>query len=133
MKRPFVLILSFLLVSILVSPDDSLAQTSAYKTPDQVFSLINQLEDKHPGVLTVSSIANSPGERPLYLIRIGKDPESKTATKPSIFVGANLEGNRPLATEGAIKLAETIVSDPAHYDSLNWYILPLGNPDAAAR
>ena len=48
-------------------------------------------------------------------------------------MGANLEGDRPLSTEGAIFLAETILSEPAHYDSSNWYILPLGNPDAAAR
>jgi hypothetical protein len=133
MKRSFVLLNCFFLVSILVFPEISQAQTSGYHTPDQVLSWIKQLEDRHPGVLTSTQIASSPGERPIYLIRIGKDSESKKQVFPSIFVGANLEGNRPLTTEGAIKLSETILSDPANYESLNWYILPLGNPDAAAK
>jgi hypothetical protein len=98
-----------------------------------VLEWIKQLEEMHPGVVTSTHIASSPGERHLYLVRIGKNPETEKAAFPSIFVGANLEGNRPLATEGAIKLTETILSDPANFESLNWYIIPLGNPDAAAK
>jgi len=91
------------------------------------------MEEKHPGVLSSAILTDSPGQRPLHLIRIGEDPESVSSSNPSVFVGANFEGNRPLTTEGAIFLAETIVADPAHYESLNWYIVPMGNPDAAAR
>jgi len=90
------------------------------------------MENNYPGVVSSTILANSPGDRPLHLIRIGKDPESKMRTKPSIFVGANFEGNRPLATEGAIFLAETILADPANFESRNWYIVAMGNPDAAA-
>lgn len=84
-------------------------------------------------MLTSINIANSPGNRPLQLIRIGKSAENDGPARPSVFVGANFEGDRPLATEGAIFLAELILAEASHYDSLNWYILPLGNPDAAAR
>jgi len=133
MKRSFILLNCYLLLSILVFPELSQAQSSNYHTPDQVLSWIKQLEGKHPGLVTSTNITNSPGERPLYLIRIGKEPETNNEANPSIFVGANFEGNRPLATEGAIVLSETILSDPAQYESLNWYILPIGNPDAAAR
>ena len=133
MKKSFILLNCYLLLSILVFPALSQAQSSNYHTPDQALSWIKQLESKHPGVVTSTNITNSPGERPLYLIRIGKEPETNNGANPSIFVGANLEGNRPLATEGAIVLSETILSDPAQYESLNWYILPIGNPDAAAR
>ncbi len=125
---------SFLLVlAVLIYPESSKAQSSAYKTPNQVLSWIKQIEGTHPGVVSSTILASSPGERPLHLIRIGKDPDSKMGTNPSIFVGANFEGNRPLATEGAIFLAETILSDPANFESLNWYIVPMGNPDAAAK
>ena len=133
MKRTFFPLNFLLLLAFLVFPGFLKAQSSAYKSPDQVHSWIRQMEQKHPGVLTSINITSTPGERPLGLIRIGKEPESKMGTNPSIFVGANLEGNRPLATEGAIFLAESILSDPASFDSLNWYILPLGNPDAAAK
>ena len=133
MKRSFVLLSSMLFSVIMLLPEISRAQNSGYKSPDQVLSAMKSLEAKYPGVLTSTQIADSPGGRPLYLISIGTDPGSNESAHPSIFVGANLEGNRPLATEGALTLAETILSDPANFESLNWYILPLGNPDAAAR
>lgn len=133
MKRTFFPLNFLLLLAFLVHPGFLKAQSSAYKSPDQVLSWIRQMEQKHPGVLTSINITSTPGERPLGLIRIGKEPESKMGANPSIFVGANLEGNRPLATEGAIFLTEFILADPENYDSLNWYILPHGNPDAAAK
>jgi len=132
MKRSFVLSNYFILLLFLAFPVFSLAQSS-YHTPDQVQSWIKQIEEKHSGVLTTAILASSPGERPLTLIRIGKKPDTEKQTSPSIFVGANFEGNRPLATEGAMFLAEAILADPIHFESLNWYIVPLGNPDAAAR
>ena len=133
MKRIFFLFTCFLLLSFLVFPVISKAQSSTYHTPDQVLTWIKQIERTHPAVVTSTIIASSPGDRPLTLIRIGKETKPGGISNPSIFVGANLEGNRPLATEGAIFLAETILSDPVHFDSLNWYIMPLGNPDAAAK
>jgi hypothetical protein len=133
MKRSFFLLNFLLLLAFLVYPRVTVAQSPGYLTPDQVLSWVEQIEEMHPGVLTATRIASSPGGRPLHLIRIGKTFETDQQANPSIFVGANLEGNRPLATEGAIFLAESILSDPANYDSLNWYIIPLGNPDAAAK
>jgi hypothetical protein len=94
---------------------------------------MEQLQEKHPGVVSTTKIASSPGDRSLQIIRIGKHPETNQAAFPAVFVGANMDGNRPLATEGAIYLSELILADPANYESLNWYILPLGNPDAANR
>jgi hypothetical protein len=126
MKRSYILSVCLLLLTTLVFSDFSKAQSGNYHTPDEILSWIKQLEGKHPGVVSSTTLAKTPGERPLTLIRIGKE------SNPSIFVGANLEGNRPLSTEGALKLAETILSDPVNFESLNWYILPLGNPDAAA-
>ena len=108
----------FLILSILI-PRFSLAQSTGYKNPDQVLSWIKQSEAKHPGVLTSINIASSPGNRPLQLIRIGKEAENDMPSRPSVFVGANFEGDRPLATEGAIFLAELILAEASHYDSLN--------------
>lgn len=131
MKRYFVWTL--LLMFVVVYPETSKAQSSTYKSPDQLASWVQQLESSHAGVLTATSIATSPGDRSVYVLQIGKKIGSPENTNPSVFVGANLEGDRPLSTEGAIFLTETILADPSHYDSLNWYILPMGNPDASAR
>lgn len=84
-------------------------------------------------MVSSTPIASSTGDRPIFLIKIGKNSETNQAANPSVFVGANFEGNRPLTTEGAMVLAETILSDPSQFESLNWYIMPLGNPDAAAK
>jgi len=133
MKRSFFKYSFILFVILLFNPLTSKAQPTGYKTPSQVTSWIKQIEGKNPGLVTSYNIATSPGERPVQVIRIGNSPESAEEGNPSVFVGANLEGDRPLTTEGAIFLAETILSEPSSYDSLNWYIMPLGNPDAAAR
>ena len=133
MKRSIHLLNYFLLLTIQAIPGFSQSRFTAYHTPDQVQTWIKKIETSQPGIVSSVTIATSPGERPLQVIRIGKELATEMEKVPSIFVGANLEGNRPLATEGAIFLAETILSDPAHIDSLIWYIMPLGNPDAAAR
>lgn len=111
----------------------SQAQPTEYRSPEQVRSWVKQVENKYPDVLSSIKLAWSPGGNPLDIIRIGKPEGENEAPLPSVFVAANLEGDRPLSTEGAIYLAELLLSDPANYDSLNWYILPLGNPDAASR
>jgi len=133
MKRSFILLSFCLLLAFLFFPEFSLAQSSDYKSPEQVRSWIKQVENEYPGIVSSTLIATSPGNKPINLIRIGKNPETGKVAYPSIFVAANLEGNRPLSTEGAIFLSEILLSDPAHYDSLNWYILPQGNPDAASK
>ena len=86
MKRFFVLLNCTLLLSILVFPEISRAQASGYKSPEQVLSWIKEVGEKHPDIFTSSNIASSPGGRPLYLIRIGENPESNIEAKPSIFV-----------------------------------------------
>lgn len=118
---------------LLVCTETTRAQSENYKTPNQVVQWVQSIEKAHPGTVKSTLIANTPGERPVYVIEIGKETGSARNSNPSIFVGANFEGGKPLATEGAIFLTETILSDPTYYDSLNWYIIPQGNPDAAAR
>jgi len=133
MKKPFFLCAYIILALSLLLPGSAEAQAPDYRSPDKVIAWMKQIENRYPDAVSTTTIASSPGERPVSLIKIGKDLQSDKSENPSVFVGANLEGTRPLATEGAIFLTETILSDPSNYDSLNWYIVPLGNPDAAAR
>ncbi len=109
------------------------AQSGDYPTPDQVGDWIRNLMNTHAGKVSSTVIATSPGERPVLLVEIGNETGKAEKSNPSVFVGANFEGTWPLATEGALRLAEMILEDPSRYDSLNWYIVPVGNPDAAAR
>ena len=116
MKKSFFLLKYFFLLAILIFPAFSQAQSSDYKSPEQVSSWIKQVENEFPELVSTHNIARSPGERPILLIRIGKSAENEKPALPSVFVAANLEGNRPLSTEGAIFLAESILSDPEEVD-----------------
>jgi len=133
MKRSLLSLTLLFLVALFVGQDSLVAQSTNYKTTDQVIQWVKQLEKTNPGMVKSTILTTTPGERPLYLLEIGNEINSQQRLNPSIFVGANLEGDRPLTTEGAIFLAELILADPSHYDSLSWYIVPQGNPDAANR
>ncbi|MGW8314291.1 MAG: M14 family metallopeptidase [Bacteroidales bacterium] len=109
------------------------AQFEGYRTPEQVEQWVKQIAGSHPGKIRTLVLATSPGQRPVTLIEIGNETGKTEKSVPAVLVTANFEGTRPLATEGAIRLAEMILDDPARYDSLNWYIVPVGNPDAATR
>jgi hypothetical protein len=109
------------------------AQFEGYHAPDEVETWVKQITRMHPEKTRAMVLATSPGQRPVTLIEVGNETGNSEKSNPAILVTANFEGTRPLATEGAIRLTEMILGDPAHYDSLNWYIIPVGNPDAASR
>lgn len=109
------------------------AQFGGYRSPGQVEEWIMRITAEHPGSTRAMVLATSPGGRPVYLVEIGNETGNDEKSVPAVLVTANLEGTRPLATEGALRLAEMILEDPARYDTLNWYIIPAGNPDAASR
>jgi len=85
------------------------------------------LRKEHPREVTLHQIALSPGGQEVTLVEI----TTATGPVPAIFTVANLEGSSPLATEGALFLAQMLL-DSAHYTrQLKWFILPQPNPDAA--
>lgn len=133
MKKSLLSLTLLILAALLLSQYSLMAQAANYHSPDQVVRWVKKMEQAHPDKLKSIKLATTPGERPLYLLEIGNEINSPERRYPSVFVGANLEGNRPLTTEGALSLANTILADPSQYDSLTWYIVPQGNPDAAAR
>ncbi|HYQ58833.1 MAG TPA: M14 family metallopeptidase [Draconibacterium sp.] len=74
------------------------------------------------------TVAESPGGEPVTVLEIG----TKLNDVPAIFVGANFEGNTPLATEGALYLAKMLLDSTSYTKNVKWYIMPQANPDAAA-
>lgn len=98
-----------------------------YHSPAEVQQIMKQLQQLNPEKVKIHQIATSPGGEPVSVIEIGKG----TAAVPGIFVGANFEGNVPLATEGALRLAQMLLDSAQYSTSQKWYILPLPNPDAA--
>lgn len=101
-------------------------ESGKYHSNTEVQQILKRLQQSNPLLVKLHNIAVSPGNEPITVIEIGKNPEA-----PAIFAGANFEGNIPLATEGALALAKMLLDSSKYTSGLTWYVLPLPNPDAA--
>jgi hypothetical protein len=99
-----------------------------YRNVKDVQTFLQTLQKGNPSAITLHKIASSPGGTDITVMEIG----SNLKQVPAIFVGANFEGNTPLATEGALHLAKMLLDSSRYAKNLKWFILPLANPDAAA-
>jgi hypothetical protein len=95
-----------------------------YHTNKEIQQMLTKLKGKN---IALHTIAESPGGNPITVLEIGANLEDV----PAIFVGANFEGNVPLATEGALYLAQMLLDSTSYTQNVKWYIMPQPNPDAA--
>jgi len=98
-----------------------------YHNGSQVQQMLKDFQKNNSSYTSLHEVALSPGGRPVTVLEIG----SHLQNVPAIFVGANLEGNIPLATEGALRLAQVLLDSAASLKNRKWFIMPLPNPDAA--
>ncbi len=101
------------------------SQFSEYHTNKQVQQLLKKMTGNN---VSLHTLAESPGGEVITILEIGTHLEDA----PAIFVGANFEGNVPLATEGALYLAQMLIDSGAYTENVKWYIMPQPNPDAAS-
>lgn len=123
------------LLLILLFPKQGSAQevqnSREYHTPSQVNDRLRDLNRANRNTTKLHTITTSPGGHEVMMIEIGPETDSEQKSMPAIFVVANLEGDIPISTEAALYLAETVIDSNAAAKK-SWYILPNGNPDAAA-
>lgn len=103
-----------------------------YHSPSELNQALKNLARADSKSTDLIEIGTSLGGQPLYILYIGPEAGKKTRSLPAILVAANLEGTSPLASEAALFLIRTIMEKPACRQDRGWFILPLGNPDAAA-
>ena len=103
-----------------------------YHNHQEFNQIISALAAGNPGTAVLHRIGKSAGGNELIILEIGPEAGRKPRKLPAVLVVANLEGTVPIASEAALYLASQIVQRSAAKD-LTWYILPSGNPDAAAR
>ncbi|MCP5047900.1 MAG: hypothetical protein GY940_12060, partial [bacterium] len=87
----------------------------------------------NPGITKLHRLGTSPGGVKLSVLEIGPETGKSKKTLPAVFVAANMDGSVHIASEGALYLAQLILKKAEERKDKTWYILPLGNPDAAAR
>ena len=121
----------FLLCMFIVSFESLSAQNGIsfekYHNNNEVQQILKNLQLKYPAQIQLHTIATSPGGEAITVVEIGKNSE----VAPAVFVGANFEGNSPLATEGALGLIKILLDSSDYIAGKKWYILPLPNPDAS--
>lgn len=110
-------------LSVGISKND----TREYLSPKDVVRHLKDFHQKNSSNTKLYEIAVSPGNNPVSVLEIGSQLEDV----PAIFVGANFEGNLPLATEGALSLAQMIMDSAQYRSNVKWYILAQPNPDGA--
>lgn len=104
-----------------------------YRKPEELNAALRDLAKANPSVARVHSLAKSAGGRELVLLEIGPETAKAAKTLPAVFVAANMEGTVPIAGEAALYLAKLVLEKAEARSDRTWYILPCGNPDAAAR
>jgi hypothetical protein len=104
-----------------------------YHSPQEANEALVAINQANPARTALHRIATSRGGIDLTVLEIGPDAGRKTRSVPAVLVVANLEGVLPLTTEAALSLAGRLIADATATQSLTWFILPNGNPDAATR
>lgn len=130
-KKRFVLV-SIFLFALSSSAAQFKFNFDRYHTPDELNEALNKFASANPKNSLLHKIAVSPGKKTVNMIEIGPEVNKEKKTLPAVLVVANMEGTVPLSSEAAIYLIQLILEKPEVRKDKTWYVLPLGNPDAAA-
>jgi hypothetical protein len=126
LKKLYCLILSGCLIfSVNRLAAQSASSFDKYHSPEEVQQMLKKLGSSDN--VKLHQITESPGGHPVSILEIGTTLEDA----PAIFVGANIEGNIPLSTEGALYFAQMLLDSSAYTENVKWYIMPQPNPDAS--
>lgn len=104
-----------------------------YHSPEEANAALQAFKKANAGRAAIHKLATSRGGTDLLLLEVGPEAGKAVHNLPAILVVANLEGVLPVATEGALYLAQRLMAEPELAKDRTWYILPNGNPDAAWR
>jgi hypothetical protein len=104
-----------------------------YHSPAEINQALQSFARANSKLTEWIEIASSPGGAAVNLLYIGPEAGNKNKRLPAILVVANLEGTVPLASEAAMFLIRSILEKAECRQDKGWFILPLGNPDAAAK
>jgi len=103
-----------------------------YHSPAEINQFLKSIARTQKKLTDLYEIAATAAGEPLNILYIGPEAGSAVKRLPAILVAANMEGTVPLASEAAMFLIKSILEKPACRQDKGWFILPLGNPDAAA-
>lgn len=101
---------------------------AGYRGPDAVLARLQELAAA--GACQLIPLARTPAGRELAVAAFG---ESAAPGRPALLLVADPDGDRPAASEVALRLAEALAAGAPLLEQATVYLLPVANPDAAAR
>ncbi|MCK4890593.1 MAG: hypothetical protein KAS97_11730, partial [Candidatus Aminicenantes bacterium] len=121
-----------LLISFLIGGQTGIDFTK-YHNPQEINKFLNDLVKSNKGISRLHKIADTPGRNKVYILEIGDQVKMKKKTVPGILVTANFDGINSLSSEASLFLINELIKSKEKRNNFTWYILPVGNPDAAWR
>jgi hypothetical protein len=103
-----------------------------YHKPKDLNAELQTIARQNPKIAVIHTLGKSYGGRAVMVLEIGPEVGKKEKVFPAVFVAANMEGTVIISSEAALYLAKEIVKKPEVRKDRTWYVLPCGNPDAAA-
>ncbi|MCU0290444.1 MAG: hypothetical protein MUF10_00420 [Thermoanaerobaculaceae bacterium] len=122
-----------LLTSTTAAAQPATVSFDRYHAPREVVAALDALVKASPATTARHTIATSPGGHEVLVLEIGPEVGRPARRLPAVLVLANMEGTLPVATEAALRLATLLASKPEATREMTYFIVPNGNPDAAAR
>ena len=100
-----------------------------YRNPKEINNELERVVKQNKDMAALHNLGQTHGGRDILLLELGQ----KENELPAILVVANMEGNYPMASEAALRLADFLADDwQEELDRRQWYIIPIGNPVCAA-
>jgi len=132
-QKKFILLFTFLiLIQFILSANQLSLKFDRYHTTDELNTVLKKIVKLYPKITRLHQIAVSPGKHQVLILEIGPEVGKKKLL-PAIFVAANLSGTVPISTEAALKVIQLVLDKEENRSDKTWYILALGNPDAAGK
>jgi hypothetical protein len=104
--------------------------TDGYHTAARLGAALDSIARSASSVVRVTTIATSPGRRPVQVVRVGASD-----TKPAVLVLAGAYGPQISSSEVALRMVRNLASltgtNRALLDNYTIYIVPRLNPDAS--
>ncbi|MCC6158061.1 MAG: PKD domain-containing protein [Deltaproteobacteria bacterium] len=109
-----------------------------YHDPDEALALVTQWAESYPDLVTVETIGESVGGRPLLLVKVS-DNAAEDEPEPSVLFDASIHGNENIATEVVLAFVQRLLEGYGEDDTLTAlvddheiFVVPMVNPDGVA-
>ncbi|XP_063612313.1 carboxypeptidase B-like [Penaeus indicus] len=100
-----------------------------YMNYEEILSYVEELPSKHTDRVNLEELGRSVEGRPIYLITINRNNNSRRTEKPVIFIEAGAHAREWVSPAAALYLMERLLESPSLLRNAEWRVVPLLNPD----